>query len=134
MNQNPRFEGTQTKLLGELVKIAKKHGVDMQSPEWPKGPAQLSRRISELKSLLRKAGVAVTIGRKGGGERFIVLDKVKAAEDQPKEGDDTGTTPSQPASVDKSHHPKMLGRCGDGDGDVFIKLARQCETKGQDDD
>lgn len=134
MNQNPRFEGTQTKLLEELGKIAKKYGVDTQSQAWPKGPAQLSRRISELESLLKKAGVAVTIGRKPGGDRFVVLDKVKAGEEKPKEGDDVGTTPSQPASVDKSHHPKMLRRCGGGDGDVFIKLAQLGETKGQDDD
>jgi hypothetical protein len=133
IRQNPRFEGTQTKLLGELSKIAKKYGVDTQSKAWPKGAAQLSRRIGELIPLLFKAGVHVEIGRKPGGHRFIVLATQTGSEDRPKNSDDAGQAPSHPASNDKSHHPKQLRQSDNGGGDIFEKLKKPNENKGQDD-
>ncbi|HOV77809.1 MAG TPA: hypothetical protein PLS24_07255, partial [Sedimentisphaerales bacterium] len=110
VNQDSRFEGTHTKLLGELVKVGQKHGVDTQSKAWPKGAAQLSRRVNDLVPLLRKAGVVVTTGRKPGGERFVVLEHVHLCQNMPEDGDDAEHTSSQAASVDKSHHPKQMCR------------------------
>ena len=119
ISSNHRFEGTSTKFLRELRKTARKYGVDTQSRAWPKGPAQLSRRIGELTRLLEKAGVAVKIGRRPGGERYIILAGGKG-------GDDDGKPPSQAPSIDKSHHPKPLHSPDDSDAqdssNPFTKL------------
>lgn len=125
IRENPRFEGTQTKLLGELSKIGKKYGVDMRGKAWPKGAAQLSLRINKLIPLLLKAGVEVEIGRKAGGQRFIVLARKEKETDIPKGCDDADQAASHPASADKSHHPKPLRHSDDGGGDVFEKLKNQ---------
>jgi hypothetical protein len=103
------FNGKSTKLLTELRKVAKLQGVDVLANAWPKGPAQLSRRIAELAPLLSKAGVMVEIGRKAQA-RFIKLSTEKPC-------DDAGGQPSQSTSLDKSHHPQTLQRPNDGDAE-----------------
>ncbi len=126
LSSNRRFEGTSTKLLDELRKTAKKFGVDTQSRAWPKGPPQLSRRISELAHLLIKGGVTVEIGRRPGGERYIILARQEGR-------DDDGEPSSQAPSIDKSHHPKPL-RSSDGSdaqdhSDVFNRLTQPNERR-----
>ncbi len=100
--KNRSLETTQTKLLQELTKTAKKYGVDMRSKSWPKGPAQLSLRISQLIPLLLKAGVQAEIGRKSGGQRFVVLTKISKATERCMGSDDAGQAASPPASADTS--------------------------------
>ncbi len=121
---NRRYEGTSTKFLQELRKTARKYGVDTQSRAWPKGSPQLSRRIGELRRLLEKAGVKVEIGRRPGGERYVLLDGQKG-------GDDDGEPPSQAPSIDKSHHPKALrstdGRDVGNHTDLFDRLKQPAE-------
>ena len=112
-------------------KKANKYGVDTQSRAWPKGPAQLSRRIGELKQLLNKADVEVGIGRQPGGNRYISLSRKKGC-------DDGGETPSQIPAIDKSHHPKSLqppdGCDGKSHSDLFDRLEKPAKTleKGRD--
>ena len=124
IRENPRFEGTQTRLLAELSKIGKKYGVDMQSKAWPKGAAQLSQRINKLTLLLLKAGVEVEIGRRAGGQRFIILARKHDITDMPERSDDADPAASRSASADNSHHPKQLRLSDDGDGDVFERLKK----------
>ena len=88
-------------IFAELRKPAKKYGVDIRSRAWPKGPAQLSRRIGELTRLLEKAEVNVEIGRRSGGERYIILAREK-------NGDDDGESPSQRPSPSASMFDKPL--------------------------
>lgn len=99
---------TASELLDELSKVARKSGVDTNHHSWPKGAAQLSRRIGELSSILQKAGISVERGRNSGGVRFINLSRDSC--------DDDESTPSQPPSIDKSHHPKPLPTADGSDG------------------
>jgi hypothetical protein len=117
-----RFEGTPTKLLEVLSKTAKKCGVDMQGKTWPKGAAQLSLRLNKLLSPLLRAGVEVEVGRRPGGQRYIVLSNTAKAANSHKGCDDATQAASLATAIDKSHHPKSLQRSDDGGGDVFEKV------------
>lgn len=119
MQQNAAFDGSSTKLLAELSKAAMEAGLDTRDRLWPSGAPQLSRRIRELKDLLRAAYIASETGRRGSGVRFVKLTRLKAADDGPK-------SPPQSPSIDKSHHPDALRRNDDADGEyrdqLFAKL------------
>jgi hypothetical protein len=90
-----------SELLKQLEKKARLNGVDTQHHSWPKGAAQLSRRIEELSSLLAEAGITFERGRNSGGVRFINLHRKTPC-------DDDEPTASQSPSIDKSHHPRSL--------------------------
>lgn len=112
-----------SELLTQLEKKARLNGVDTQHHSWPKGAAQLSRRIGELSSLLQQAGITVERGRNNGGVRFINLHRKTPC-------DDGEPTASQPPSIDKSHHPQTLSPCatsGDVDEAFFSAISIEPE-------
>lgn len=102
---------TASELLNLLQKKARLHSLDTAHDCWPKGPAQLSRRIGDLSPLLEKNGVKVERGRNPGGIRFINLCRESNC-------DDGGPVASQPPSIDKSHHPQPLLPADAADADV----------------
>lgn len=97
MERETLFEGTVTKLQRELIKVAKRAGLDVKGKTWPKGSPQLSGRIRVLESLLSKAGIAVERNRDSLQRKLILK---RHAHDDPASGASRGP------SVDKSHHPK----------------------------
>lgn len=76
MEGQDRWEGSPTKLLGELEGIAALEKVDMRSKMWPQGAQALLRRLKEVQSNLLKAGIKVSHGHAAKGRRFIALEKV----------------------------------------------------------
>jgi hypothetical protein len=97
MERETLFVGTVTKLQQELVKVAKRAGLDAKGKTWPKGSPQLSGRITRLESLLSKAGIAVERDRNSLQRKIILRRRVH---------DDPASGASPGPSVDKSHHPK----------------------------
>lgn len=96
-----RFCGSCSMLLPALTKIGRKNGVDTRSRAWPKGAAQLSSRLGQLKAILQKGGVEVERGRMSGGTRYVELVSNFTCGDAKKEA-------SQTPSLDNSHHPNKL--------------------------
>lgn len=123
INERRSFDGRSTKLLIELKKTARKSGIDTRSQAWPKAPAQLSRRISQLETLLERAGIGIEVGRRPGGERFIRLTTSDAC-------DGTAEVPSHIPTVDKLHHPNTLPPHDGCDGqanDIFNRVQQRTE-------
>lgn len=111
-----------SELLTELSKVARKSGVDTNHHSWPKGAAQLSRRIGELSPILQQAGINVKRGRNPGGVRFINIHREPC--------DDGKSTASQPPPIDKSHRPKTLPAADSGDDEseaVFSAISLKRE-------
>ena len=104
------FDKTCTALGIALESVAREAGLDTKDRHWPKGAPQLSRRIEELKPLLKRAGVTAELGRRAGGFRFV-----KLTCDKSSGGDVAG--PPHASSIDNSHHPREIHRHDDGDGD-----------------
>ncbi len=115
MHEHAVFDKSCTALKAELDQVARAAGLDIKDRLWPKAAPQLSRRIEELKPLLKRGDITAEIGRRSGGVRFIRLTKSK-----PNDGDAEG--PPLPPSVDNAHHPKEMHRHGGGDGDSRKKL------------
>ena len=104
------FDKTCTALGIDLESVAREAGLDTKDRHWPKGAPQLSRRIEELKPLLKRAGVTAELGRRSGGFRFV-----KLTCDKSSGGEVAGPPPA--SSIDNSHHPREIHRHDDGDGD-----------------
>jgi hypothetical protein len=113
MHEHAIFDKTCTALHTALDQVAREAGLDTKDRLWPKGAPQLSRRIEELKPLLKRGQVTAVLGRRSGGFRFVKLTR-----DPPSGGDAAG--PPLPPPVDNSHHPAKIHRHDDGD-DVFRK-------------
>lgn len=115
MQEHAVFDKSCTALKDELDRVARANGLDTKDRLWPKGAPQLSRRIEELKPLLKRAGIMAELGRRSGGTRFVKLTYEKASG-----GDATGPPPTP--SIDNSHHPNEIRRHDDSDGDFRRKL------------
>lgn len=115
MQEHAVFDKSCTALKEELDRVARANGIDTKDRLWPKGAPQLSRRIEELKPLLKRAGVTAELGRRSGGMRFIKLKCEKVS------GGDVAGPPPAP-SIDNSHHPNDIHRHDDSDGDFRKKL------------
>lgn len=125
MHEHAIFDKTCTALQTALDQVAREAGLDTKDRLWPKGAPQLSRRIEELKPLLKRGHVTAVLGRRSGGFRFVKLTR-----DPPNGGDAAGLPP--PPSFDNSHHPPEVHRNDDGD-DVFRKkLFDQLKPPNQD--
>lgn len=109
------FDKSCTALKVELDRVARANGLDTKDRLWPKAAPQLSRRIEELKPLLKRAGVTAELGRRSGGMRFVKLTCEKSSG-----GDVTGPPPAP--SIDNSHHPNKIRPHDDSDGDFREKL------------
>ncbi len=116
MHQFILFEGTMTKLMRQLVKVARKAGLNVRAKNWPKGTPQLSRRIGSFERFLTKAGITVERHR-NSIERKIKL-KMTVHDDPP-------STPSPSSSVDKSHHPKSQRHRDASDSEKHAELFAQ---------
>lgn len=119
MERETLFEGTMTKFDLELVKVAKRAGLDVKAKNWPKGTPQLSSRIRDLEHLLGKAQIIVERNR-DSYERKITLKR--------QTNDGPASAPSQAPSVDKSHHPTTQRPNDATDtekrADVFARLSQ----------
>lgn len=115
------FEGSCSKLLTQLKKVARKYQLDAKSSSWPKTAAHLSRSIQDNNSYLEALGIHSEKGRRPGGERFIRLIHRPLC-------DDAGEAASQERSLDKSHHPKKKRRSDASDDD--LSMLRRIESKG----
>ena len=80
MEGQDKWEGSPTKLLGELEGIAMLEKVDMRSRMWPQGAQALLRRLKEVQSNLLKIGIRVSHGHAAKGRRFIALEKIVASD------------------------------------------------------
>jgi len=119
------INSTASALLNALSKAARKIGIDTKHHAWPKGAAQLSRRIGELSSLLKKAGITVERGRNSGGIRFINLSQNVSC-------DDSEPTASRSPSIDKSHHPRSLSTTANSDDateDIYLAISVEPERE-----
>lgn len=101
LDRERRFEGTMTQLMQCLKKAARRAGLDVRAGTWPRGTPQLSSRIRQLEHLLTRAHITVE-RRRDSYQRRIILKR--------QTSDDAASSPSQAASVDKSHHPQNLRR------------------------
>lgn len=82
-----RWEGTASSLLTHLEKDLLDNQIDFKRDKfWPKTPTQLSRRITELKTDLNKAGIEIRKEKKDR-ERILVLEQ-KAKPETIDDGDD----------------------------------------------
>jgi hypothetical protein len=75
-----KWEGTASSLLVHLEKNLIDNEIDFKRDKfWPKTPTQLSRRITELKTDLNKAGIEIRKEKKGR-ERVLVLEQKEKIE------------------------------------------------------
>lgn len=112
---------TATRLLDKLDLCASRNRIDIRQQAWPKGAAQLSRRIGELIPILEKVRIAVTRGRNSGGIRFIQLSRAPPC-------DDAVPIASQHRPINQSHYPKPNTPVDAGDADsggIFSKIERK---------
>lgn len=111
-----------TKFDRELVKVAKRAGLNVKAKNWPKGTPQLSSRIRALEHLLGKARITVERNR-DSYERKIILKR--------QTNDGPASAPSQAPSIDKSHHPKKQCRNDATDleqrAELFARLSQPIE-------
>ena len=115
MHEHSVYDKSCTALKADLDQLARSSGLDVKDRLWPKATPQLSRRIAELKPLLKRAGITAELGRKAGGIRFVRL-----AREKPTGGDAKG--PPLSPSVDNAHYPKEIHWRDDGDGASRKKL------------
>jgi hypothetical protein len=125
LQKEARYEGTMTQLMQQLVKTARRAGLDVKARSWPKGTPQLSSRIRQLEPLLAKAQIKVERHR-DGFQRRITL--------QRQTNDAAASPPSQASSIDKSHHPTNLRHVDAMDPEkrasIFARI-HQPEEKGE---
>ena len=98
--QQGRFEISCTKLLTELRKLGRTKGVDIQSEQWPRGAAQLSRKLVEQSQNLEAVGIHCERGRRSGGERYVAFRTFKKSLPESESVDDVDDPPSQTPSND----------------------------------
>lgn len=72
MNDTNRWDGTVTRLLGELNRIAEKESINIHSRLWAKEPNTLSRRLKEVKSNLELLGIHYTIRHHSIGKKITI--------------------------------------------------------------
>lgn len=96
------------RLLKELEKVAIRNSINTKTTGWPNGAAQLSRRLEDLRALLKSAGVSIERGRRSGGHRFIKLTR-------DDECDDVEQPPSPASTDENSASPDSLASTDDGD-------------------
>ncbi|MGI8981878.1 MAG: hypothetical protein ACR2FY_21820 [Pirellulaceae bacterium] len=122
------FCGSCTKLLHALTKTAHKAGVDLKSASWPKGAAQLSRRLGQLEPLLEKAGIIVKRKRESGGTRSVEI------RSNLRSGD--ATQPPSPPPLDANSKDFQTIATPDGSdalsSEVFDRIKSDSERKTND--
>jgi hypothetical protein len=73
MHEHAVFDKSCTALMAALDQVARSSGLDTKDRLWPKAAPQLSKRIERLKPLLKRVDIAVELGRRSGGLRFVRL-------------------------------------------------------------
>ncbi|MCA8986365.1 MAG: hypothetical protein KDA78_01905 [Planctomycetaceae bacterium] len=121
--QQGQFEFTCTKLLAELRRLGHSKGVDIHSEQWPRGAAQLSRKLVEQKQNLAAVGIHFERGRRSGGERFISLRTFKKSFPDSKYVDDADDPASQSPSSNNPKNSKADSPFDAGDSVLAEELA-----------
>lgn len=80
MNDTNRWDGTVTRLLGELNRIAINENINIHSKLWAKEPNVLSRRLKEVKSNLELVGIYYTIKHYGIGKKITITKGTESTE------------------------------------------------------
>ncbi len=75
MEEQTEWDGTPAGLLAELEKVALGERIDTKARTWPKAAHILTRRLREVMTNLRDAGVNVVLDDRTGKGRRIVLRK-----------------------------------------------------------
>lgn len=120
--QNGSFDRSCTKLLQELRQLGKRRGIDLRSKEWPKGPAQLSRKLDEQSDNLNRVGIQFKRGRRPGGERYVKLKAIPHIKPN-AESDDVENRASQVASNNEPIDFQENLTCDAGDDTLERELA-----------
>ena len=107
------FSGPCSKLLNELNQIVLKHGLHIRGTDWPAGTAQLSQRLWKAREILRGTGIEIERGRRGGGARYLCLERRACC--------DASNTPQQQRHEPNSLNNQDIGHsdaCSGGAGDI----------------
>jgi len=78
MQEREEWGGRPSELLVELEKIAETEKINIKSKAWPKAANALTRRLSEVKTILSKTGIEITDNREAT-KRCVLLTR-KCAE------------------------------------------------------
>lgn len=116
------FEGSCTTLLHELKKVCNQHSIDADDKYWPRGAAQLSRKLLEQAPVLERAGITIHRSRRPGGDRYISL-RIES-EIKFDECDDTATSASQAASEQNPESLEDSEPCDAGDNVYVTRLKK----------
>jgi hypothetical protein len=73
-NKVGRWEGSPTSLYTGLEYLAEVMRIDTNSKSWPKSPSKMSKRLNEVRTILRQVGYEVEFNRESS-ERAIIITK-----------------------------------------------------------
>jgi hypothetical protein len=80
MEGRDKYEGTPSEFLDELTQVAEQLKIKTNVKSWPSAPQVLARRLNELRTNLRRAGIGVDTGGgmrvEGRWQRLIVVQKM----------------------------------------------------------
>jgi hypothetical protein len=101
MEDQETWRGTASALLEELEKKAEEERINIKARGWPKAANSLSRKLNELKSTLRAAGVEINRDRQD--KRIIFLEKTLDATENIVETVETVESPIKSGVTDRRY-------------------------------
>jgi hypothetical protein len=101
------WKGTATQLLGELNEIAISLKINItKSNAWPKSPNALSRKLNEVKTILREIGIDIVRQKDGTTKtRIITITKKELSKE---DHDDYDKGSNDTSDVSASAHPDRI--------------------------
>jgi hypothetical protein len=118
-----QFQSSGTGLLEALQLVGNRKGVDLKSKDWPRSASILSRRLQELRAPLQKLGIEVSVGRKGGGDRYVSLNMTQEIQ-QSVPCDDGIKLPSQLSPGHNTNKGGQINQCDNCSDEQKLRMQR----------
>jgi len=132
MEDQETWRGTASALLEELEKKAEEEKINIKGKGWPKAANSLSRKLNELKSTLRAAGVEIYRDRQD--KKIIFLEKALEATENIVEIDETDESPIESGVTGRRYFDDISTMRSNIDDNIVGSEARENGHSGDIDD